>query len=114
MKTLRDNIYDVLSEHCKVTARQWRQSYVPIVAFASPEQELKGLVSYFFQAFSSLQGDFTHELNCVVGNSCNKELWLQDFRSVLAPSFVQNARHIFSPPPKLNENVHWLAQLLEG
>jgi hypothetical protein len=114
MKTLRDNIYDVLSEHCKVTARRWRQNYVPCAAFASPEQELQGVVSYFFQAFSLLQGNFTHELSCIVCNSHDKDLWLEDFRRVLAPAFVQNARHIFSPAPKLDDNVNWLSQLLSG
>lgn len=112
MRTLRDNIYDLLLTHSPTVARQWRQSYVPVAAYASAQQEFKGIADYFFQAFSRMPGDQTHALNCIVGNSGNVQGWLQDFRAVLASAFVMNARYIFAPCQSLEENLTEFGDLL--
>lgn len=112
MKSFRDNIYEALKEHCPHVARQWRQAYVSPVAFGTERQELDGVIDYFFNAFSGLQGNFTHELNCIVGNSLHKDRWLTDFNRVIAPSFVRNASRIFAPIRDLDQNVTEFGRLL--
>lgn len=112
MKAYRDNIYEVLESHNQLIARQWRQSYQPLVPFATAAQEFRGLVDYFFAAFSSVPGNFTRELNCITGNSHNWNHWLSDFISVIAPSFINNARYIFAPKRGLADNVSELGSLL--
>jgi hypothetical protein len=112
MRTLRDNIYDLLSAHSTKVARQWRQSYVPVAAYASAQQEFKGIADYFFQAFSRMPPDQTHVLNCIVGNSGNVDAWMQDFRTVIAPRFVENAKFVFAPCQSLEENLTEFGALL--
>ena len=114
MRTLRDNIYDLLSALSPTVARQWRQSYVPVAAYASAQQEFKGIADYFFQAFSKMPGDQTRALNCIVGNSVNMQSWMQDFCNVIAPRFVENARYVFAPGMSLEENLTEFGDLLGG
>lgn len=112
MKSLRDNIYDILEAHSPTVARQWRHDYRSPTAFANAVQEFQGLISYFFSAFSRLPGDYTRELSCITGNAHSAELWFQDFRAVIAPSFVSNSRFIFASQKGISENISELGVLL--
>lgn len=112
MRELKDNIYEILNQLDPSVARMWRQSYLAPVPFATPAQEMQGAIHYFFQAFSSLPGDFTHELNCLTGNALNTENWLHDFRMVIAPSFIRQSRFIFAPKRDIAESVSDLGNLL--
>lgn len=112
MRALKDNIYEILSQLDPAVARAWRQNYVPPAPYASPAQEMQGAVLYFFQAFSSLQGDYTHELNCITGNANNMQNWLADFANVIAPSFIHQSRFIFAPKRDIAENVSELGSLI--
>lgn len=112
MSALRDNIYEVLEAHDPMIARQWRQTYQSPISMATPALELRGLVDYFFHIFSSMQGDFNRELNCITGNAHCVEHWVADFKTVIAPSFVRNARYIFAPKRDIADNISELGNLL--
>lgn len=112
MKALRDNIYEAIAAHNETTARQWRKSYVAPAACARAPQEFAALADYFFNAFSKLPGDYTRELSCIVGNSKSVDAWMDDFRSVVAPSFIVQARYIFAPTSDLTDTIGEFGQLL--
>ena len=112
MRELKDNIYEILTSINPTVARQWRQDYQPVVAFPSAAQEMQSAVNYFFNAFSRLPGNFTHELNCITGNAHCVNNWLIDFRNVVGPSFVRSAPFIFAPRQNIADTVSELGSLL--
>lgn len=112
MKEVRDNIYDVLLGLSPEVARKFRQNYVPVRAYARPEEEFRGVAGYFFNAFSLMPVETTRELNCIVGNSASLNLWMEDFQNVVAPSFVKNAHFVFAPCQSLEENLTEFGTLL--
>ena len=112
MNYLRDNIYDVLTEHSPIVARQWRQNYASPSPTSLAHQEFAAVADYFFNQFTRLQGDHTRVLNCIVGNSRSVDAWMEDFRNVVAPSFVLNARFIFAPVSDLSDTYGEFGRLI--